>query len=569
MRPITLQDVTDWTLGVASDDTCHAIAADLERTNSLVREYLEWEGNEANRPTPRLVQQHFSSVPTEARLAQEDVEEDLSHEADGNIEPLNAGVERSPESTSPHRVTLIGVGRRALKGIWLCITGVFFVYRVTYVMIMFPVNVALRIAAWLYSGLRRIAFEAVQFLTRNDRDRLAPQSRHRTSPYRGWSFPSRPGDVSLIECLTLTCVLGLCTMLMLPAVQSARNASRRSQCANNLKQLAIAAYNYAEAHGCFPSGSYSGTLFNPPHWDGHPENFSCFVRLLPYYYYGEQALYNSVNFTLCSSAPANLTISATVLNTLICPSDPSNQAIALPATQASNGVSPGWQFNQLYPLPPGTWSQTFTSYAGNAGTFTFGFSNLMPPEVLGHYNGVIYNDSHVSMSDVTDGMSNTFLFAERAKGHRYILKPATAVSDNAWNSGLWNDTLFSTLYPLNMASDGKARWGFAHYSPTAAGSYHPGGANFAFCDGSVHFVKTTVNTWPFRTYNSTAAGYMMPDNTTYITVTATPPYTQPGSYLVHHGSVDPEKRSVLGVYQLLSTRNGGEYIPVDTYEESE
>ena len=122
-----------------------------------------------------------------------------------------------------------------------------------------------------------------------------------------------------------------------------------------------------------------------------------------------------MNLILSSADPANLTIAGVQVNLLICPSDIQNQIVPMPAERASAAnVTPGWSWNEIYPLPPGNWTQAFTSYAGNAGTFTFGFSNLMPTTVLGFFNGVIYNDSGVRIASITDGMSNTFAFAEHS-----------------------------------------------------------------------------------------------------------------------------------------------------------
>jgi prepilin-type processing-associated H-X9-DG protein len=285
--------------------------------------------------------------------------------------------------------------------------------------------------------------------------------------------------------------------------------------------------------------------------------------MLPFF---EQApMYNAINFSSgTSAAPDNLTIAGVRIASLVCPSDLQNDTIAMPSTKASpSGTTPGWSFNEVYPLPSGNWTQAFTSYGGNAGTFTFGFEFFMSPTVLGYFNGVIYNDSAVKISAITDGTSNTFVFGEHSKGHLYILDPGYAVSDNCWNSGRWYDTLFSTLYPLNLAiGNNTGGINYSYYYPTAAGSYHPGGANFGFCDGSVKFIKNSISSWTFQTGNADSYGDSMPDNTTFTTVAPTAPATKSGSYLLNSKNGVPAQ---LGVYQQLSTRNGGEVISSDSY----
>jgi prepilin-type N-terminal cleavage/methylation domain-containing protein/prepilin-type processing-associated H-X9-DG protein len=387
------------------------------------------------------------------------------------------------------------------------------------------------------------------------------------------TFVDKPRQIrgfTLIELLVVIAIIAVLISLLLPAVQSAREAARRAQCTNNLKQMALAANNYESANTTFPGGSYSGLNgFNPPHWATYPENFSCFVRMLPYFEQGAMA--NAINFNLMSADVANLTVGGIRVASLICPSDVSNETITLPPTRTSSaGVVPGWSFNLIdsgadavFPLPPGTWQQAFSSYGGNAGTFTFGYSNLMPTSVLGNFNGVIYNDSSVKISAITDGTSNTFLFGEHSKGLLLRLDPGYAISDNAWNSGRWYDSLFATLYPLNQGNgNNTALKNDSYYYPTTAGSLHPGGANFAFCDGSVRFIKNSISNWTFNTGNTDSYGDSMPDNTSFVTVSATAPAIKSGSYLLH--SLNGTSAQ-LGVYQQLSTRAGGEVVSADAY----
>lgn len=368
---------------------------------------------------------------------------------------------------------------------------------------------------------------------------------------------------TLIELLVVIAIIAVLIALLLPAVQAAREAARRTQCVNNLKQLGLAANNYESTNSVFPGGSYSGTNFNPPHWSTYPENFSCFVRMLTFF---EQApMYNAVNFNLHSADMANITIAGVRIGSLICPSDNKNETVPFPATRSSTGVTPGWSFNELDANFPAAqaFSQAFTSYGGNAGSFTFGFSNLMNPTVNQQHNGVIFNDSRVAISGITDGLSNTFLFGEHSKAQLFMLDPGYAISDNCWNSGRWYDTLFAALYPINLGfGNGSGVKNASYYDPTTASSMHPGGANFAFCDGSVRFIKNTVNSWSFSAGNADSYGDSMPDNTTFTTIAASAPYTKSGSYLLHSGANGPAQ---LGVYQKLATRAGGEVVSADSY----
>ena len=364
---------------------------------------------------------------------------------------------------------------------------------------------------------------------------------------------------TLIELLVVIAIIAVLIALLLPAVQQAREAARRTQCKNNLKQMALAALNYESDNKVFPGGSYSGTTVNcPNHWSTYVENFSCFVRMLPYF--DQAPMYNQINFNNCASSSENLFAAGVQIKALVCPSDTNNSVLAYPSTRSSTGVSPGWSFNvdpTLFPSPANQYTQAFTSYAGNAGTFTFGFTNLMPNTVLQQFNGTIYNDSAVRISDVIDGTSNTFLFSEHSKNQLMLLDPAYAVSDGSWNSGRWYDTLFSTMYPMNIGYGNgvptTATKTVSYYQPTAAGSMHIGGAHFAMADGSVRFISNSIQSWAFTTLNADSFGDEIPDGTSFVTVPATAPYTKSGSYL-NSGT------AVLGVYQKLSTRNGGEVI---------
>jgi prepilin-type processing-associated H-X9-DG protein len=276
-------------------------------------------------------------------------------------------------------------------------------------------------------------------------------------------------------------------------------------------------------------------------------------------------MYSATNFSLNAGDPSNLTIGGVLVNSLVCPSDLQNQSVVLNPTQSQTTTPPGWSWYNIYPLPPGNWTQAFSSYGGNAGSFTFGFCNLMEPTIFTQHNGTIYNDSSVTIASVTDGTSNTFLFGERAKGRMFVIDPYYCISDSQWNVGRYFDTLVSALYPINLSISLNNLTAFNlynYYAPTSAGSFHPGGANFGLCDGSVRFIKNSISSWPFNTGNNDGDGDAIPDNTTRVTLTATAPYSRTGYYLQNSlNGINAQ----LGVYQQLSTRNGGEIVSSDSY----
>jgi prepilin-type N-terminal cleavage/methylation domain-containing protein/prepilin-type processing-associated H-X9-DG protein len=361
--------------------------------------------------------------------------------------------------------------------------------------------------------------------------------------------PRRPG-FTLIELLVVIAIIAVLIALLLPAVQAAREAARRAQCTNNLKQLALAASNYHDVNGCFPGGSYSPVV-RPPTWH-FAQNFSAFVRMLPFT--EQSAMYNAVNFNNNYGSYTNVTIAGVRLSVLTCPSDTNNVPTLLRTARSGNAV-PGWNFganNSPDQPPDNTYLQAFSSYAGSMGTFPVNWqqsflSSATGPAEFASLNGVIYNDSSINISAITDGTSNTFLFAEHARTNLMFYDPGFALSDGQWNSGRYYDTLFSTWYPPNVGLSGGNAGSITAivqggFFPETATSQHPCGVNMAFCDGSVRFVKNTISSWSFDPASNNPLG---------VTLTSFVYALTPGSYV--------------GVWQQLSTRSGGEIISSDSY----
>ena len=348
---------------------------------------------------------------------------------------------------------------------------------------------------------------------------------------------------TLIELLVVISIIAVLIALLLPAVQAAREAARRAQCVNNLKKLGLAAHNYESANGTFPMG-YPLYLFPLIDAGEYTNNHGPLVALLPQM--KQQALYNSVNFPANIGSPANLTVQATALSALWCPSDP--------RVSRTDRVD-GWG-------PEPAMTVAHSSYAGCTGTWFHANGRLNANPTLATLaaqdNGVFRVNTPATIASITDGTSNTFLFGERALS---ILS-----TDNAmhwhwhwWWNGFYGETLFWTLSPLNPQGKVKNNQaGEANPTPgsaephdpyiNSASSRHPGGANFVMADGSVRFIKDSINSWPVDPATGIPRGVTDGNGRFDGTTLYTPaPGTRPG------------------VYQALSTRNGGEVVSTGEY----
>jgi prepilin-type N-terminal cleavage/methylation domain-containing protein/prepilin-type processing-associated H-X9-DG protein len=337
--------------------------------------------------------------------------------------------------------------------------------------------------------------------------------------------PSRRG-FTLIELLVVIAIIAVLIALLLPAVQAAREAARRAQCVNNLKQLGLAAHNYHSAQNTLPANLYLHPNYSTATYVWN--NASWIVFLLPNM--EQQPLYNAINFsymwgannvgwkTSMALGHQNSTVRQSVLNTLICPSDPSPPLDTTNADEINGQLAAGTSYvgnvgDNCLACNPGAGvvqlcaAQGYLCRGSQLGDPAGGAATVPPPPPTG--SGIFWRECPgVSFNQLTDGTSNTFMAGEQ------IMK---VTAWNAWVEA--NQSVGSTAVPLNylapgvsmagagstVISTGKSDTGsWTHWYSFR--SMHSGGANFLLCDGSVKFIKSSINMPTYQALSTRAGG---------------------------------------------------------------
>jgi prepilin-type N-terminal cleavage/methylation domain-containing protein/prepilin-type processing-associated H-X9-DG protein len=294
---------------------------------------------------------------------------------------------------------------------------------------------------------------------------------------------------TLIELLVVIAIISVLIALLLPSVQAAREAARRVQCTNNLKQLGVALHNYHDTVGTFAPGYLSAV--DPVTFDNDGPGWGWGARSLNQV--EQTTLFNNINFVLGIEFPANQTARTTVLAVFLCPSDAFRQDIFTVVDSSTSNTMPG------APICP----VASSNYLGSIGTgdpsslYPFIIDDDDQPPGRDNGNGLFFRNHSVNIAQILDGASQTFAVGERSQN----------LSRASWTGAVTSAAvpLVALLGEAGLDPEGGGALVLAHTgeghgpnSPSGLAhgdqywSLHPGGANFLFADGSVHFIKEVV-----------------------------------------------------------------------------
>ncbi|WP_171472031.1 DUF1559 domain-containing protein [Frigoriglobus tundricola] len=293
----------------------------------------------------------------------------------------------------------------------------------------------------------------------------------RTRPRRGFT---------LIELLVVIAIIAVLIGLLLPAVQKVRDAAARLRCANNLKQIGLALHSYHDADQSFPAGVRSAHVSEWGETDAPGWGWAAY--LLPHV--EQDNLFRTIRFDLSIADPRNAAARATPVAVFRCPSDAAPPTFTA-SHEGADGRTPG----------PPICDVAAANYLGMSTTDDFVEGDMFTVT----WDGVLYPNSRVRLTDVTDGTSQTFAASERDQRHGQATWTGAVpgASSHAIGTDVWLDD--NVALTLGFVGDAHkpgevgATMASAHHT-----SAHGTGANFLFCDGHVKFLTPSIDFATFK-----------------------------------------------------------------------
>jgi prepilin-type N-terminal cleavage/methylation domain-containing protein/prepilin-type processing-associated H-X9-DG protein len=289
-----------------------------------------------------------------------------------------------------------------------------------------------------------------------------PVNRRRALSLFAGRFSRVRGAFTLVELLVVITIIGILIALLLPAVQAAREAARRTQCSNNLKQIGLALHMYHDARGCLPPGWQGYNTAGKPDPLGEP-GWGWAACMLPYVE-AESIERDIIHFDKSITATENTRCRTLVLPLFRCPSDTGDKTFTWVPDAGNTSVTP---------------ELATANYIGVFGAENVHKCGSVPSGQQCTSDGVFFHNSTVRFADICDGLSNTFMVGERTSKLGYSTWIGAPAGDEC-APGL---VVGSASYPPNSAEND-----IHNFS-----SRHPAGTNFLMADGSVHMISQYID----------------------------------------------------------------------------